>query len=533
MTRRHQSSSKRPYSWQCLLLLTGSTLLALTSASASTPSSSGSAGSGMVLRVRLEDGTMERILVSPGQEDILSIKQAVSKVAPKLEGLSIRVGSSSSSIPDDSMTLNELGLKHGSLVTLLSSTPKKKKALQEESSITKSLSNSKKKNSARWDPFPEIAKDYESAVLKTKTRRTTGSGMSYKELSKLQSALHLVEPQPVGPLKRVYMCAVSAERFQANCLDSKSKPATHNNRVGLLLGSISRERVDQKKKARTSLSSTTEDQKYCDVVKVHAVWEPPQHAQARHHYDSDALLTLPPLISIHARRVADWLGLKPVGWIFSYDDERLEDADALPVYRSDIQEGAVLQIHNMKNAGREEGCRFVTLAMDARSGATDAFQLSDVCVQMVAEGMLIAGTDNDKQQDKDGRYCKTKHAVIVDGKETQQLDSTLCLVNTAMLSHEGSFSGNLKAGSAVKKNGSLANKARKNILKAMEDDSQDDGLILKALCDFSILLALDEVLDEKDSEQLCKTVQKWARGQKKGTNLPSDLKLRLKSILER
>jgi hypothetical protein len=55
--------------------------------------------------------------------------------------------------------------------------------------------------------------------------------------------------------------------------------------------------------------------------------------------------------------------------------------------------------------------------------------------------------------------------------------------------------------------------------------------VLELLCDFSILLALDEVLDVKDSEQLCKIVQKWARGQKKGTNLDDGLKLRLESIL--
>jgi ribosome-binding protein aMBF1 (putative translation factor) len=473
----------------------------------------------MILRVRLEDGTMERIQVPPGQESILSIKQAVSKVTSNIEGLSILFGSSP--ISDDSMTLTELGLKHGSLVTLLSSSPKQKK--KGESSITKTIQ--KTKESDRWDPFPEIAKDYESAVRNTKRRRSTGSGMSYGDLAKLQSSLHTVEPQPEGPFQRVYMCRKSAERFQKDCLSQKTQ--SYHNRVGLLLGNISRERVDARLPvSRTSLSSTTDEQKYCSVVKVQAVWEPPQ--QTRHHYDSDALLNVPPLISVHARRVADWLGLRPVGWIFSYDDNRNDDTeDSLPVYQSDIQEAAVLQIHNMKNAGRTDGCSFATLAMDARTGATEAFQLSDVCVQMVAEGMIVA---NDEKK-KDGRYCQTKHAVVVDGKETQQLDSVLCLVNTAMLSHEGSFAGNLGSGSSVKKNGSLTNKARKAILKAMDDDDSNDALVLELLCDFSILLALDDVLDVKDSERLCKTVQKWARGQKKGTNLDDDLKLRLKSIL--
>jgi hypothetical protein len=76
--------------------------------------------------------------------------------------------------------------------------------------------------------------------------------------------------------------------------------------------------------------------------------------------------------------------------------------------------------------------------------------------------------------------------VVLDGKETRQLDSVLCLSNTAMLSHEGSFAGNALAGSSsVKKNGSLTNKARKAILKAMDSDddsSQDDAPRMMPWC---------------------------------------------------
>jgi hypothetical protein len=135
--------------------------------------------------------------------------------------------------------------------------------------------------------------------------------------------------------------------------------------------------------------------------------------------------------------------------------------------------------------------------MHARTGVKEAFQQSDVAVPMVAESMIIA-----QENKKDGRYCRSKHAVVVDGKETQQLDSLLGLVNTAMLSHEGSFAGKVLAGSSVKRNGRLSNKARKAILKAMDDDDDDDddddsqhALVLELICDFSILPALDEGLD--------------------------------------
>jgi hypothetical protein len=86
-------------------------------------------------------------------------------------------------------------------------------------------------------------------------------------------------------------------------------------------------------------------------------------------------------------------------------------------------------------------------------------------------------------------------------------------------------------GSSVEKNGSLTNKARKAILNAMDDDDSQDASVMELVCDFSIRLALDEVLGLKDSEQLCKNVQKWARGQNKRTILDDGLKLRLKSKL--
>lgn len=141
-------------------------------------------------------------------------------------------------------------------------------------------------------------------------------------------------------------------------------------------------------------------------------------------------------------------------------------------------------------------------------------------VQMVAEGMFLPGQ-------KDGRYAKTKHPVLVDGSETTELDCVLCLINTAMLPHKGSFAGTLK-GNAVKKNGTLTTKARKAILKAMNNDAK----LLEVLCDFNILLSLDDVLDEQESELLCQTVQKWARGQKTSTVLDAALKLKLQTILE-
>ena len=473
---------------------------------------------GLILRVRMADGSMKRIQVKPGADP--SLKDVLEPLfadqdEPVKDKPTVKIGTSV--VEDDSQTISSLGLRQGSLIQLV--LPKKK---GQEKQHKPSFSTSEKKAADRWDPFPEIAKDHETAVRKTKTRRSTQSGMSFGHLADLQSSLHVVEPQPEGPLKRVYMCATSAARFQENCF--KKKLNEFETRVGLLLGTVQRERVDLKPKARTSLSSQTESEQYCEIVKVHAVWEPPTQQSTTQKYDPSPLHDLkkdPELQRVF--RLAELLGLRVCGWIFSYNDNRHKDEDSLPVYGPDAKTGALLQIANMQKQGRTDGTRFATLSMDATTGATEAFQLSDVCVQMIAEDLW----EVPKKAGTTPRFVNTKHAVIVDGKETKELDSVLCLVNTAMLSHEGSFAGNFNG---VKKNGGITTKAKKAILSAI--DAKDDARLLDILTNFNLLLALDQTISKEDMEKLCEKVRKYARGQRRGTELDDKMKLLLRSMLD-
>jgi hypothetical protein len=477
-----------------------------------------SSNGGIILRIRLGDGTMEKVQVPPDEEDRLTLHQILSSLSVEEGSSNIQVGSQTMTTEDSSSTVSKLGLKHGSLISI---TPTNK------TKPTESRFSQLKHDSNIWNPFPELAKDYEHALLKTKTRRSAQKGMSYADIARLQSSLHIVEPQKEGPLKRVSMCKISAERFHANGVGKKegrAAAAIITPRVGLLLGTIQTERAEMKaKKARTSLSSQTSDTEYCTVAKVQALWEPQGQQQGTAVYDA---ATGRQLLESNPRvvEIAGYLGLVPVGWIFSYqENNRHENEGALPIWGVDVQTGASLQISNMRTRDRTQGAKFVTLAMDANTGATEAFQLSDESVQMVAEGMLVPVLDGSKN----GRHVPTKHALLVDGKETNKLDSVLCLVNTAMLSHTGSFSGK-SATSSVKKNGNLTTKTKKALLGALDDDPR----LLEELCDLNTILALDQTLPKADSEELCQLVRKWARGQKQGTLVGPKLKMQLRSILE-
>ena len=237
------------------------------------------------------------------------------------------------------------------------------------------------------------------------------------------------------------------------------------------------------------------------------------------------------MASSRAKIIGKSLGISTVGWIYSYSDdrqngdERGSGEDSLPVYGTDIVIGAKGQIRNMEDSGRDVGSKYVTLALDSKTGATEAFQLSDVSVQMVAEGVL-ALPKNSKEPFK--RFVKTQESINIDNKETKELDSVLCLVNTAMLSHEGRFSGEVGVNS-VKKAGGLTAKKKKAILARIEEGN-DSGL-MGELTDFGVLMALDRSMPKKDMDSLCAVVAKYSRGHKKGIEVENKLKLLLKNIL--
>ena len=509
--------------------------------------------SATIIRVRTIDGSVLRVPLKD-DADSTTLSSILTAAGVSLQDVKCQLGPPSKlSGADIEKTAAELGIKHGSMITLVSTKPAEKPAAKD---VKEALDN---KDSDRYDPFPDLAKSNSYSALSRRSRALAGAsrGRSYGEISRVREAMHNIEPQSEGPLGRVYVCRVGAARFQNHCVvntasggGSKKKKkkveSSIENRIALLFGTINKERVDQSRKvARTSLSSTREDDKMCSVGKVHAIWEPPMQKPLvdGKHYDEECLLSSykgdastaagskKESHTERAVRVASYLGLRPMGWMFSYADEnRHEDGDALPVHGRDAIVGSTLQIETMKLLGREEGRQFVTLALDGRMGATEAFQLSDVCVQMVAEGALKAPIVDEKLEST--RFLTLKDPVVVSGDETKRLDSVLLLVNTAMLSHVGLYSGgeNAPAGGNVKRNsGALLSKTRKRILAALEN--KESSHALKELCDFDVLMALDTMVGKNEMKELCELVKKYARGQKRGTVMGDHLKLVLQSVL--
>ena len=491
--------------------------------------------SSLVLRLRLADGSIEKIQILEGKEETMTLEDILRPFEVS-DDASIKVGSNT--VNSQGQSLKDLGVKHGTMITIASPVNQN----DDKAIRTSRFSTTTDPQNSAWSPFPDLAKDYEHALLRTRTRRSSQKRMSYGDIAHLQSSLHSIEPQQEGPLKRVYICRISAERFHAGGITKNKKAKGKKKgpdsditcRVGLLLGTIQKERVDSRpKKARTSLSSQTSDSEYCTVAKVQALWEPPSQNPSTDGLLYDALKAQK-MIQDNPRiiKIAEYLGLVPIGWIFSYRDDRLDEDKGEPqaALGMDLATGATLQIQNMINLGREDGKKFVTLAMDANTGATEAFQLSDVTIQMVHENMFdsfVPPPDTISTRNNP-RTVPMKHAVLVDGQETSKLESVLCLVNTAMLSNVGIYAGKNTVSPVKKSNGALTNKSKNALLTALDADDQQ---LLEELCNFNILVSLDKSLSEADMEKLCGLVRKWARGQKQGTTIDSKLKMTLKNYL--
>ena len=114
------------------------------------------------------------------------------------------------------------------------------------------------------------------------------------------------------------------------------------------------------------------------------------------------------------------LNLQVVGWIFSHEGGETtrsgdDDNEKIPVKASQVRTATKLQAANMKRFGRSPGSKFVTLSV-SKVGEAEAFQMSDVAVQMNSDGVF------DRADAESGpRFLKTNDPVSVGGKETKEV----------------------------------------------------------------------------------------------------------------
>ena len=120
-------------------------------------------------------------------------------------------------------------------------------------------------------------------------------------------------------------------------------------------------------------------------------------------------------------------------------DHEIREGEDLPMpfmNSKDVLTATKLQLQSMKYFGSNIGQHFITLSLDCDTGSTEAFQISDVTVQIMSEGII----PKDGQKTIDNRYLDTSEPLLINGQESNKLDTVLSIINTAMISHIGTLS---------------------------------------------------------------------------------------------
>ena len=117
----------------------------LPEASASSPPS------GMVVRIRLADGSMEKVVIPHGFDETMTISDLLQPFSIQDDA---KIHVDKTVVDDTSNPLATLPIKHGTLITVQSSTTTKP---------TESRFSQLKVDPHSWDPFPDLAKDFEHA----------------------------------------------------------------------------------------------------------------------------------------------------------------------------------------------------------------------------------------------------------------------------------------------------------------------------------------------------------------------------------
>jgi len=251
------------------------------------------------------------------------------------------------------------------------------------------------------------------------------------------------------------------------------------------------------------------------MVRVSAIYQPPQKPSTS-GYDSSALLSSPPSQVLD---LCEKLNLQVVGWIFSHDggDGEGDENEKIPVKAPHVRTATKTQANNMEHFGRFPGSKFVTLSV-SKVGEAEAFQMSDVAVQMSSDGVF-----SDLDSEKGKRYLKTSDPVSVDSKETNEVDSLLCLVNVAVVSGTGKWKSKEKNEKLTKRAKGELKDAVSRVLSNKGNAAKNKAL-MEALMDFNVLLFLQgRIRDEECWGGILGKVVKYGKGGKQATVLEEDM----------
>eukprot|EP01027_Heterolobosea_sp_BB2_P011185 GEZU01016306.1.p1 GENE.GEZU01016306.1~~GEZU01016306.1.p1 ORF type:complete len:320 (-),score=97.75 GEZU01016306.1:149-1108(-) len=155
---------------------------------------------------------------------------------------------------------------------------------------------------------------------------------------------------------------------------------------------------------------------------VDVIYEPLQESTP------EGFIELKDPLQDRADTLASLLGLRKVGWIFSHQPRTGKE---YIMTHAEILKTAELQA--------KHGRYFVSVMVTVNEeGQTqfEAYQVSEQCVKMFQDGLFLPA---EKQDSEKPGIIKTKKPVVVDKKETTEVDTMLLITTVAIKDRKGDF----------------------------------------------------------------------------------------------
>jgi nuclear protein localization protein 4 homolog len=407
----------------------------------------------MLIRVRSKNGIW-RVPELTAQSTVADIKRWVEREhAIAAGGQVFALDLAHERVVHDGQTLGELGLAHGDMLymeydgDLISTSGRVGRKIAADGSLTHVTYHDRvDKNSFR----PGL-----KALRDMKMHWTLG------EFVRMDAQFeYKISAQKAPHVAKVVLDGASCNDFQSYLRQF----AFQQSRCGWLYGSVNDETKE---------------------VTVDFIYEPPQEG------DAFGFEVFDDPLADRIDAVAEALGRDKVGWVFSHPPR--ED-ESFHFSSREIMLAAQLQA----DAGGK-GSLFVSLkvTLDKEGQAAfEAFQVSDLCVEMYSSGALL-----DNAQDPKTTSVHPTFTALVEMKEAKEIDNNffLCVVPVTM--HESGLHCDfpkLNREGSARTRGAL----KEQLSKYRSED------FVKRISDFQLLVFLADFLDAKtDIPTICQSVR--------------------------